>query len=618
MLTALAATIREVSRMAASPASDSPEGELFPTSDPFHTGIDFGAPAPVADDRWNSGVTRPLGIDSPDSGASIAAMTEPTALELSGESDPSGRYLFGKEIGRGGVGVVHEGRDTQLEREIALKVLLPEHAGKAEVERRFLEEARIAGRLQHPGIIAIHSLGTTRDGRPYFAMRLVRGETLDVILKRRTDPGADLPHLLNNFLQVCQAVAYAHSEGVVHRDLKPANIMVGPFGIVKVMDWGLAKVLGEADSAAAIPGDFDPTLAGTQMGTVFGTPGYLPPEQARGEIDRIDKRADVFGLGSILCEILTGHPAHTGADGREVYRKAARGDMAEALARLGECRAPLDVVALTTWCLAAERDDRPENAGHVVEVLTAHLHSDMRRAQQDLELFFDLSREMFCIAGTDGYFHRVNANFPRVLGHSATALTSHPFIDFVHPDDRAETLRVLEKLAEGDRCVRFQNRYRHADGHHLWIEWNAESAPELRAVYAVARDVTERVAQAEAHRRDELARFHLEAVAESEGLAVVGATLDGVVRIWNAGAEQLFGYRAEEIVGRCITALLGDGRPDEATELLSRVKKCSAVERYETIHRRKDGTPLPVALTLAPVRDGAGEIIGVSKVARRR
>jgi len=602
--------------MAGTPLPDSPKRE--PAPDPHQTGFDFGTLAPVPDDRWNSGMTRPLGVDSPAMGTDIRAWTETfDPLQFSGESDPSGRYRIGKEIGRGGVGVVFEGRDTQLLREIALKVLLPEHAGKAEVERRFLEEARIAGRLQHPGIIAIHGLGTTCDGRPYFAMRLVRGETLDVILKRRATASADLAHLLNIFLQVCQAVAYAHSEGIVHRDLKPANIMVGAFGVVKVMDWGLAKVLGEPDSAALL-GDFDPMLIGTQMGTVFGTPGYLPPEQARGEIDRIDKRADVFGLGSILCEILTGEPPHTGGDGLEVYKKAAAGDMAETLARLGQCRAPLDVVALANWCLAANRDDRPANAGHVVEVLTAHLHSALRRAQQDLELFFDLSREMFCIAGTDGYFHRVNANFPRVLGHSETALTSQPFIDFVHLDDRADTLRVLEKLAEGERCVRFQNRYRHADGHHLWIEWNAESAPELRAVYAVARDVTELVAQAEAHRRDELVRLHLEAVAESEGMAIVGATLDGVVRIWNAGAERLFGYCAEEIVGRCVTSLVIAERADEAAALLSRVKGCAAVERYETIRRRKDGAAVPVALTLAPVRDATGAIIGVSKIVRRR
>src|SRR5262249_26463391 len=151
------------------------------------------------------------------------------------------------------------------------------------------------------------------DGRPFFAMKLVQGRTLADMLKARSDPSQERPRFVNIFLQVCQAVAFAHSKGVIHRDLKPANVMVGEFGEVQIMDWGLAKVLpsgegdGGADEQAAISG-----VAGadTQPGSVLGTFAYMPPEQARGEQDQVNYRSDVFGLGAILCQVLAGRPPY--------------------------------------------------------------------------------------------------------------------------------------------------------------------------------------------------------------------------------------------------------------------------------------------------------------------
>ncbi|HVK11863.1 MAG TPA: protein kinase [Gemmataceae bacterium] len=428
-----------------------------------------------------------------------------------------GRYILEREIGRGGVGRVHRAWDCQLNRAVAIKVLREEHRDKPEAVHRFLEEARITSRLQHPGIVPIHDLGIAPDGRPFFVMRLVTGRSFEQFLRRRDGSAAELPRLLGIFLQVCQAIAYAHNQGVIHRDLKPANVMVGTFGLVKVMDWGLAKVLGEPDlpdvvsaarAAAELthrcgdppPAAGEPALPGTQIGTVFGTPAYLPPEQARGEIDRIDTRTDVFGLGSLLCQLLTGHPPYTGPSGRAIYDKAAAADLTEAVARLNACQAPLDVVSLAKWCLAPAPADRPATAGDVVEVMTAHMQAHQRRAEQDLVRFFDLTLDMFCIAGTDGYFHRVNENFSRRLGYPAAELTARPFIDFVHPDDRARTEAELVRLAAGEPCIQFLNRYRHALGHYLWLEWNAQAVLEERAVYAVARDVTDRVSRTEAGR----------------------------------------------------------------------------------------------------------------------
>jgi hypothetical protein len=170
-------------------------------------------------------------------------LVQPSSPEMPAPADrPARLQLFG-EIARGGMGVVLKGRDIDLGRDLAVKVLLERYRDDSELLTRFIEEAQIGGQLQHPGIVPIYELGKFADRRPYFAMKLVQGRTLAALLAERPDPAADLPRFLAIFEQVCQTVAYAHARGVIHRDLKPSNVMVGSFGEVQVMDWGLAKVL---------------------------------------------------------------------------------------------------------------------------------------------------------------------------------------------------------------------------------------------------------------------------------------------------------------------------------------------------------------------------------------
>jgi serine/threonine-protein kinase len=276
-----------------------------------------------------------------------------SSKEMPAKQDAADRVQLQGEIARGGMGAIFKGRDTNLGRDIAVKVLLGTHQGKTEFVKRFVEEAQISGQLQHPGIAPVYELGQFPDNRPYFTMKLVMGKTLAALLLARNQSQADeLPRLLGVFSQVCQTLAYAHSRGVIHRDLKPANIMVGAFGEVQVMDWGLAKVLppgGSADEKAArsraetgVIGmariDEQPRShdAHTVAGSVLGTPAYMAPEQARGDVDLVDERADVFGLGAILCEILTGQPPFTGT-GTEAQRKAQTAKLDEAIARLDGC-----------------------------------------------------------------------------------------------------------------------------------------------------------------------------------------------------------------------------------------------------------------------------------------
>jgi serine/threonine-protein kinase len=201
------------------------------------------------------------------------------------------------------VGIILRSRDVDLGREVAMKVLRDELSEDAELLRRFVEEAQIAGQLQHPGIVPVYELGLRADGRPYFTMKLVKGSTLAVLLGARRDPLEDRTRMLSIFEAVCHTVAYAHARGVVHRDLKPSNVMVGAFGEVQVVDWGLAKVSVAAEPAR---GRRRPTTvrrtgdADCSRGVHHGTPRYMPPEQATGDVERVDERADVFALGGML------------------------------------------------------------------------------------------------------------------------------------------------------------------------------------------------------------------------------------------------------------------------------------------------------------------------------
>jgi serine/threonine protein kinase/Flp pilus assembly protein TadD len=328
-----------------------------------------------------------------------------------------GRYRVEDEIARGGMGVVYRAHDPDLGRSLAVKVLQERHMGDQETARRFLDEAQVCGQLQHPGVPPIHELGTLPDGRPFFAMKLVRGQTLASLLCDRhefkpraesSEPagiedsarGLDLPRFLHIFEQVCQTVAYAHSRGILHRDLKPANVMVGAFAEVQVMDWGLAKVIHPASPGGGVgrpapSTDVTPastvftTRAGlpdsaTQAGTILGTLAYMPPEQARGQVDFLDERADVFALGAALCEILTGQPPYTAAEREARLRQAAMGDLAEARERLATCGADAELVGLCLACLEFEPSKRPPDAGAVAEAVAAYragVAERLRRAE---------------------------------------------------------------------------------------------------------------------------------------------------------------------------------------------------------------------------------------------
>ncbi|MCY3000890.1 MAG: protein kinase [Planctomycetota bacterium] len=374
--------------MSEAPHSPSPDGGTsIPRDQPEPSVLDLVA--------RRIGEAPRITLREEDSAAVSSPVIDPSSKEKVAVPVGRSNYQFLGEIARGGMGVILKGHDTDLGRDVAVKVLDKRLADRPEVVQRFVEEAQIGGQLQHPGIVPVYELGTMKDERPFFTMKLVKGRTLATLLAEREAVGANRQRLIAIFESVCQTMAYAHSRGVIHRDLKPANIMVGAFGEVQVVDWGLAKVLlrgGTADESRARVAQSQFTVletvrsskgssTGTEsmIGSVLGTPAYMPPEQASGHVDRLDERADVFALGAILCEILTGSPPYVG-ERDLILSAAAQAELEDAYARLDACGADPELIKLTRQCLTPAALARPANAGVLAERLHNYIVTVEERA----------------------------------------------------------------------------------------------------------------------------------------------------------------------------------------------------------------------------------------------
>jgi tRNA A-37 threonylcarbamoyl transferase component Bud32 len=298
-----------------------------------------------------------------------AAAHGSTNPALTGLRQDGPRYAERKLIGRGGMGEVYLRRDEWLGRDVAVKTLTAERSSLGVARARFLREARVQGQLEHPAIVPVYDVGVDEHGHEYFTMKRITGRTLEEIFTARDFPRS---RLLGLFRQVCLAVDYAHARGVVHRDLKPANVMIGSYGEVYVLDWGLAKVVGMASGIEERPAG---AAGETLSGHVLGTPGYMAPEQIDSANDA-DDRADVYALGCILFELLAGDPLHRGKSPQELLRSTQEDAPGSPSERAPDADVPPELDALCASATARDPARRTTSARHIADAIERFLEGD--------------------------------------------------------------------------------------------------------------------------------------------------------------------------------------------------------------------------------------------------
>ncbi len=368
------------------------------------------------------------------------------------------RYLPRKTLGEGGMGEVKLVHDARIGRDIAAKFMRAAHLGRADLRSRFEREARIQGQLEHPAVVPVYDLGLSPSGAPFFTMKRVRGRTIEEILEglRKGDPATQTAYgrrkLLQALSQVCLAVEYAHERGVLHRDLKPENVMLGDYGEVYVLDWGIAKIHGDAatgeETAAAEASDGPPSSQGallptsgpkTAVGAISGTVGYMAPEQVRGEA--VDRRADVFALGVIAFEMITGISFVPLGTLQEMLARSAVGIEGRPSVRLGSAAAvPPELDNLCATATAIDPGARFPTARALHESLERYLDGDrdllMRKQQADAHAL--AAQAAFAQANLDPVAREA------AIREVSQALTLDP----LHPEAREVMVRLLLEPSE--------------------------------------------------------------------------------------------------------------------------------------------------------------------------
>ncbi|MEQ8849508.1 PAS domain S-box protein [Botrimarina sp.] len=515
---------------------------------------------------------------------------------------PGERLRLRQLHSQGGIGQVWRAHDTLLGREVAVKELLPELRGSRTHRDRFFREARVAAQLSHPGAVPVHEY-REEGGRCYYTMKFLDGRSLSSVIRESLaePPSPDDPAktferlfpLLECFLSVCDTISYAHAKGIVHRDLKGDNVVVGEFGEVNVIDWGLAKRYASGERVAE-PAKRVVAESATLEGERLGTPGFMAPEQARGEQGAIDHRTDVYGLAALLYEVLTGRAPFSGETANEVmHRVEVQAPLPPSSYRPDT---PRDLEAICLRGLSKDKADRQQSAAELADQVRHWVTAQAERRREALrrEGFFALSRDLCVTIDPDWRIEQVNPAWTKMFGFAADRAAGKPVLKRVHPDDKEVITQCLRRVQQGDSAQDVVARIQNADGAYIPINWTLTRIAGQCDMYAIGRPLDERSER----------RRSLEARGQffllSPDLFVISDDTGRAGQV-NPAWKAVLGYEPEEVVGHQFSDFV---HPDDVARATRAGRRAllreSAVNLETRVRHRHDGYRV-IAWTLCRV-----------------
>lgn len=531
---------------------------------------------------------------------------------------PGPRYALNTLHAAGGIGEIWLARDVELERDVAVKRLQASSSGSTVARARFLREAKITGKLDHPGVVPIYEVcrdGAT--GEAYYSMRFLKGRTLTDAVheyhQHREAHGSDsqtLLNLLSAFTIVCNTIAYAHSKGIIHRDLKCENVILGDYGEVIVIDWGLAKEFSDRDSSGGEDLDQSWLAAASPVATlaghILGTPAYMAPEQATGRVDLIGPSTDVYGLAAILYEILCGQPPFSGQSALEVLQNVKNAAPVPPSSIVPGVPVPLEQICLQG--LAKEQSGRPASADVICRAVRdwVNVLAERRQAEDERERFFALSLDLLAILDQSGHFRQISPAWERSLGYRRDELAARPLVEFIPDNDRATVTQQLTDAARQQTPRSFESRVYGADGRQRWMSWNITPIAKELCLYVVGRDITEL----------KLSQQLFQGVMQSAPDAMVLINPQGQIVMVNHQMERIFGYSEAEMLGQPVELLVPeehrDKHPAHVADFFARMAVRPMGSGLALQARRKDGVNFPAEISLSPIQTESGLLVAAS------